>query len=277
MGQEITLHEPLWQTISQKGCIGDRRIHFFDMVDSTNTLALRFAQQGAEPGTVIMAGSQSQGRGRLGKAWQSPAGAGLYFSIIMRPRLAAEDLAKITLAAGLALCKGITMTSGIEPLLKWPNDLLVEQKKMAGILAEGRGAGNDGPLVIIGIGLNVNTPAWAFPDELAGKATSMRIAAGRFFDKGVVLTTLLDKIDLEVGRLQDGDFTGILNDWRAKDACAGKWLTWLTPAGQKVTGKSLGPDAEGLLHIRDAEGITHRVISGDLELAQQLPGLNLQP
>ena len=152
---------------------------------------------------------------------------------------------------------------------------MLGQKRLAGILTESEGAGNDGPLVIIGIGLNVNTPAGAFPDELAGKVTSMRIAANRHFDKGVVLAAILDEIDRQAGRLQGGDFAGILADWRAKDASAKKWLTWLTPAGQRVTGLSLGPDAEGLLQIRDVEGIIHPVLSGDLEIAHKLTDLDL--
>ena len=274
MMQKENGHEPLWQVISRDGCLGDRRIYLFDTVESTNTLAMSLAKKGAESGTVIMARAQSRGRGRLGKTWQSPTGTGLYFSIIMRPRLALVDLAKTTLAVGLAVCNGVAMTSGIKALLKWPNDLLLGQKKLAGILAESGGAGNDGPVVVIGVGLNVNTPVGVFPSELVDKVTSMRIAVGRHFDKGEVLGAILGEVDREVGRLQDGDFAGILTDWRAKDASAGKWLTWLTPVGQKVIGLSLGPDAEGLLRIRDAEGIIHSVLSGDLEIAQKLIGLD---
>ncbi len=263
-------HEPIWQEIAKTLSLNERPVVLFESIDSTNTRAMALAKAGNTSGTVIIAQTQNNGRGRIGKTWESPKGTGLYFSLIIRPQLAPEDLAKITLTTGLALRNGVAKISGISAQLKWPNDLLFKQKKLAGILTETVLSINDRPTVIIGIGLNVNTPAPAFPQELRAKATSMRIITDCHFDKGAVLAAILNEIEREIERLANNDFAGILSDWREQDATYGKWLTWLTPAGQKITGLSLGPDEEGRLHIRDKEGKKHRILSGNLEIAPQL-------
>ncbi len=259
-------NEPIWQQITQDLRLDGRPLILFDTIDSTNSRALALASEGAESGTILIAQTQSKGRGRLGRSWESPRGTGLYFSIITRPQLPPADLSKITLAVGLALRNGVAKVCGIKPLLKWPNDLLFEQKKMAGILTEANIDTEGKPTVVIGIGLNVNTPATVFPAELANHATSMCIAAGRNFDKGVVLTVILHEIEREIERLANNDFKGILVDWRAYDATYGKWLTWMTPRGKKISGMSLGPDEDGLLHIRDSEGTSHPILSGNLKI-----------
>jgi BirA family biotin operon repressor/biotin-[acetyl-CoA-carboxylase] ligase len=262
-----TQEEPIWQQISRSHRLDGRPLILFDTIGSTNTRALALAKEGAESGTVIIAETQSNGRGRLGRTWASPKGAGLYFSIISRPPLEPENLSKITLAAGLALCNGVAKVSNIRARLKWPNDLLFAEKKMAGVLCEADLTAEGGPTVVIGIGLNVNNRAEDFPAELAGRATSMFLAAQeRLFDRGAVLAAILREIDREIKRLANNNFRGILADWRANDATYGKWLTWLNPQGQKITGLSLGPDEDGLLYIKDTNGTVHPVLSGDLEI-----------
>jgi BirA family biotin operon repressor/biotin-[acetyl-CoA-carboxylase] ligase len=266
--------EPIWQQITQTGQLDGRPIILFDSIDSTNTRACALAKEGAKTGTVIIANTQHKGRGRLGKAWNSPKGTGLYFSIISRPHLAPADLSKITLSVGLALRNAVAEVCGIETLLKWPNDLLFEQKKMAGVLTEATLHTGGSPTVrlrsyatvIIGVGLNVNTAPSAFPTDLANRATSMFIAAGEHFDRGAVLKAILNEIEEEIERLANNDFKGILADWKNHDATYGQQLTWLTPKGDKVTGLSLGPDDDGLLHIQDATGTIHPVLSGNLEI-----------
>ncbi len=258
--------EPVWQQIAQSHELDGRPVIMLESVDSTNSYAINYAKKGAETGTVIIAQNQTGGRGRLGRVWQSPKGAGLYFSIIARPTLKLDDLSKITLCAGLALRNAVASVSGIKPLLKWPNDLLVNQKKMAGILTEADISGDGRPVVVIGIGLNVNTKAADFSEELAGVATSMYLTAGSFFDKGAILAAVLRQVDSQIERLAKDDFKGILADWRACDATHGKRLKWVSVSGEKITGVSMGPDEEGLLHIRDDLGKMHSVLSGDLAI-----------
>ncbi len=254
-----------WQQIQQTGFLENRRVHYLDQVDSTNTHALSLAQNGADSGTVIIADTQNKGRGRLGKVWQSPFATGLYFSIILRPKLPAADLPKITLATGLAVSQAIEKTCCLRTKLKWPNDLLINGKKLAGILCESALNGND-TVVVLGIGINVSTPLKAFPEELQSIATSLLIASGQIFDRGIILKAILAQIDSVIMQLEKNKFAEILDQWRVRDATKDQWLRWLTPAGDIVNGLSLGPNEDGLLMIRDADGLVHQVLSGDISL-----------
>jgi BirA family biotin operon repressor/biotin-[acetyl-CoA-carboxylase] ligase len=260
-----------WQTMIRTGELGRHPVHFFTSTSSTNDLALVLSNTGAPDSTLVVADSQSGGRGRLaGRIWHSPPGTGLYFSLILRPRLAPADFPKLTLAAGLALCKGLESHTPCRPGLKWPNDLFLQGKKCGGILTETQAVAGAGPTaVVIGIGLNVNTPMEAFPAELRAKGTSLLEATGHPCDRGPLLAAILAELDLMVARLEQGDFPSILAEWRQRDIHAGQHVSWVNTHGKIISGISLGPDEEGLLHIRDALGQVHAVISGDISLAQE--------
>ncbi len=261
----------LWQTMILTGELNRHPVHFFTDTGSTNDLALALSNTGADAGTLVVADSQSAGRGRLeGRAWLSPPGTGLYFSLILRPRLSPADFPKLTLAAGLALCKGLENHTRCQPGLKWPNDLFLHGKKCGGILTETQAvAGAGQTAVVIGIGLNVNTPPEAFAGELRAKATSLLAEIGVTYERGPLLAAILAELDLVVARLEQGDFPTILAEWRQRDIHAGLQVSWVNTQGRIVTGISLGPDEEGFLHIRDALGQVHSVISGDITLAQE--------
>lgn len=263
--------DDLWQTMIRTGTLGRHPVHFFSSTGSTNDLALVLGNTGAPDSTLVVADSQSEGRGRLeGRIWHSPPGTGLYFSLILRPRLAPADFPKLTLAAGLALCKGLESHTPCRPGLKWPNDLFLHGKKCGGILTETQAVASGGQTaVVIGIGLNVNTPPETFPVELRTKGTSLLAETGTFHARGPLLTAILAELDLVVARLEQGDFPGILAEWRHRDIHAGQHVSWLPPQGKIITGISLGPGAEGFLHIRDGQGEIHAVISGDISLAQE--------
>ena len=239
--------------------------------ESTNLLALEMGKQGAAAGTVVVAETQTRGRGRLQREWFSPPGTGLYFSMLLRPQLDPIDLPKITLVAGVAICQALEQVCQLSPGIKWPNDLLVEGKKIGGILCEtGPVTGtNDsrGILVILGVGLNITTPESVFPEQVRGKATSLLAATGREFDKDTILNAVLDRIDAAMARLEAGGFSTVLEQWRTRDVLLGKTLSWLNPAGLVVTGRALGIDGSGQYHVRDTRGRVHRVISGDINLA----------
>ena len=262
----------LWQTMIRTGELGRHPVHFFTNTASTNDLALALSNTGAPDSTLIVADSQSAGRGRLtGRTWHSPPGTGLYFSLILRPRLPPHDFPKLTLAAGLALCKALESHTPCHPGLKWPNDLFLHGKKCGGILTETQAvAGAGQTAVVIGIGLNVNTPAETFSGELRAKATSLLAETGALYDRGLLLTAILAELDLAVARLEQDDFPAILAEWRQRDIHAGQQVSWVNSQGRIVTGISLGPDEEGFLHIRDSEGQVHSVISGDISLAQKV-------
>ena len=249
-----------------------REIVRLEVTESTNSYALDLAKRGATPGTVVIADSQTDGRGRLKRSWLSPPGMGLYFSLILQPDLAAQDLPKITLAAGLAICKAVAVECAVFPQIKWPNDILMAGRKLGGILTEtGTSQSPDfdqKTLVVVGVGLNLYEPEDGFPAALKERATSLV----RYTDKKIVPEKLLEQCisELEnvVKRLEKGDFPTILGEWKQRDAIKEKELSWVSPQGKKVTGRSLGPDADGILHIRDKKtGLIHEVISGDVELA----------
>lgn len=254
--------------------MASREIIRLGVIGSTSSTALELGRQGAATGTVVVAESQTGGRGRLNRNWLSPPATGLYFSIILRPRLAAGDLPKITLAAGVAVCKAIENELGLTPTIKWPNDILLEDRKAGGILSEtgpiAETTAGQQTLVVVGIGLNIKKPAGGFPPELQEKATAL----AEHLDKEVVgedlILPIADDLERQVGLLEKGEFQRILDQWKQRDGVKGKKLTWVTPAGEKVIGTSLGPDPDGMLQVKDEHGKIHTVISGDVELVGRM-------
>lgn len=262
-------YDPAWRNMQQSGLLDGRPVVFLARAGSTNAVAMRLGREGARTGTLVVAEEQSKGRGRLGKTWLSPPGGGLYFSVILRPRLAPVDLPKITLAAGVAVCRAIERTAGLKPAIKWPNDILLRSRKCGGILTESEPiapAGAGGYLVVLGIGLNVVTAAEVFPAALREKAGSIYSITGVRCLRGALLAEIVRQVDDVLQRLEENGFAGILAEWRQRDATLGATLTWLTRKGEVITGVSLGPDGDGLLHIRDGEGQVHAVLSGDISL-----------
>ena len=247
-----------------------REIVRLGVIESTSSSALELGRRGAAAGTVVVAESQTGGRGRLQRTWLSPPETGLYFSIILRPLLDPVDLPKITLAAGVAVCKAIENELGLTPTIKWPNDILLDDRKVGGILSETgpiteTSAGQQ-TLVVVGIGLNIKKPAGGFPPELQDKATAL----AEHLDKAVVgedlILPIADNLDRQVALLEQGQFQKILDQWQQRDGIRGKKLTWVTPLGRKIIGTSLGPDPDGMLQVKDEHGKIHTVISGDVKL-----------
>ncbi|MFP3982070.1 MAG: biotin--[acetyl-CoA-carboxylase] ligase [Desulfurivibrionaceae bacterium] len=247
--------------------IAGHPVRYFQETDSTNARAREEARKGAESGTVFVAETQSKGRGRLGRSWHSPAGSGLYFSLILSPGISTTDLPKISLATGVALCRAIR--GYVEnPALKWPNDLLLEGRKVAGILTETIPRQDTASLVIMGIGINVNQCEHNVPAELADRLGTIQAAYGSPLARGKLLESILNQIDALLNQAERYGFTDILKEWRNHDASRGKYLTWLTTEGETVHGLSQGIDEEGLLWIRDNRGKMHEVISGDITIGK---------
>jgi len=228
--------------------------------------------RGASDGTVVVAETQTEGRGRLGREWFSPPGTGLYFSVILHPRLPAADLPYITLTAGVAVCEAVERECQVSLGIKWPNDLYLDNKKLGGILCETGPAtqahgDSGGILVVLGIGLNVSTPEAAFPESLRGKATSLLAFSGRKYSRQRILEAVLARLEDDVFQLENRRFSEILARWRCRDILLDATLSWLDPKGAIIIGKSLGIDDNGRYHIRDKDGNLHQVISGDLSRA----------
>ena len=241
------------------------RLHlrWFDSVSSTMDLAAKDAQDGAPEGLVIGAEEQTAGRGRRGRSWISPAGAGLYLSFVLRPPYdqAADPrvLALITLAAGVAVRDGIARATGLTPDLKWPNDVVIGRRKLAGVLAEGHDLGTPGQTIILGVGINVRDSS--YPPDVASRATSLASELGRVVDRAALLEHLLVALATWYDRLRTGDLDGILRAWRqASPSARGARVVW---ADGHASGVTAGVDESGALLVATETG-TARVVSGEL-------------
>jgi len=229
-------------------------------VPSTMDVAAALAAEGAAHGVVVAAEQQTAGRGRRGSTWVSPPGAGLYFSCIARPRGPNEGVAStlslLTLAAGVGVRDGIAAASGLAPDLKWPNDLLVGRRKLAGILAEGLAVGTSDQAIVIGVGVNVQ-PA-AYPPEVAVRATSIEGELGRAVDRDALLEAILAALWRRLAALEHspGD---ILQAWRAASPTArGARVAW-----DGRSGLTNGIDDTGALLVTTPSGV-ERIIAGEL-------------
>ena len=230
-------------------------IRWYDSVPSTMDIATALASQGAPHGVVVAAHQQTAGRGRRGSTWASPAGAGLYFSFIARPR-DARRIPLLTLAAGVGVRDGVRSATGLNSDLKWPNDLLVDRKKLAGILAEGHALGSCDEAVVIGVGVNVQ-PA-AYPPDVTARATSIEGELGRAIDRDLLLSEILDGLQHRLLTLSQnpGD---ILQAWRAASPSAiGTRVEW-----DGRHGITAGIDERGALLVKTATGL-ERLIAGQI-------------
>lgn len=213
-------------------------------------LAAQAAASGAAEGLVIVAGTQTAGRGRRGRPWVSPPGAGLYLSLLLRPTAAAIRV--LTLGAGVGVRDGIRRATGLETTLKWPNDVLAGGRKISGVLAEGHALGTARQAVVLGIGLNLR-PA-ACPPDLAGVATSLEAELGRPVDDEAVLTAVLAAVGEVYEDLSGGRADDILRRWReAAPGAVGSVVEWDGPDGLR-TGLTDGIDDDGALRVRTADG-----------------------
>lgn len=251
-------------------------IHRYSCLDSTNVKAKQLADEGALHGTAIIADNQTSGRGRLGKSWHTVGGLGLYCSLIVRPQIEVTDYSKLTLVSGLAVAEALWKIAGVKPTLKWPNDVLFNSKKCAGILAESSALNlvAEERFAIIGIGVNVNHGNENFPSELHDTATSLALESdfkdGEKYAIEDVFSLVQDGVMREVSRFEKQGFRDILKDWRKYDHLLGKEMECVSTTGDVIKGISLGPDLEGILHVRDASSRIHEVLSGDVRLARTI-------
>jgi BirA family biotin operon repressor/biotin-[acetyl-CoA-carboxylase] ligase len=244
-----------------------RRVLWYAEVGSTNDVAAALADRGEPEGTVVGADAQSAGRGRHGRAWASPPGAGLYLSTVTRP--AAHAVGLLTIAAGVAIADGIQAATGLQPQLKWPNDIYMDRRKLAGILAEAGtsrhphadDASAGVQYVILGCGINL-MPA-AYPPDVAARATSIESELGRPIDRGLMLVQCLAALDLRYRELQSQASASVIDRWRDRAVSTfGRRVEW-DVAGVTRQGVAENIDETGALLVRD--GATRsRVISGEV-------------
>ena len=250
----------------------DTQLHIqllrFDSLPSTNTEALRQAQGGAQAGLCIVAREQTAGRGRHARTWVSPKDAGLYFSIILRPRLAAQLWPLLTLAAALAVRAALTETCALTPDIKWPNDLLVGGRKLCGILAEVCET-DRGRACVVGIGINLTDEA--FPPDLRTRATSIAAATGRTPDREALLSALVRQLAKRYAQLHEphGPET-IIKAWCASSSYADGQRVRVETDTEKFDGTTRGLEPDGALRIATGAGAIKIVRAGDVHALRQI-------
>jgi BirA family biotin operon repressor/biotin-[acetyl-CoA-carboxylase] ligase len=248
-------------------------LKYYDEVASTNDLALALAGAGAPGGTSVLAGAQRAGRGRRGREWYSPPGAGLYLSVIVRPQSGRPGLSLVTLAAGVALARAVRAATGLDCELKWPNDLVTGRpwRKLAGVLCEASGvAGESVDAVVVGVGVNL-LPA-AYPPEFAPRATSLELELSKPVDRPRLVVEILAELAGVTGRLWSGDRAWVLDEWRrlGRAGLGGAVVRWNDRDGERQ-GMARDIDADGALLV-DAGGRRERLVAGDVRWDRLIDG-----
>jgi BirA family transcriptional regulator, biotin operon repressor / biotin---[acetyl-CoA-carboxylase] ligase len=242
------------------------KLHFSPVTGSTNSDALAAAREGAQHGSVFFADEQLTGRGRGDHSWESAAGAGLYASILLRPNIAPAHLPLIPLSTGLAAATAITIVSNLKVDLRWPNDLLIGNRKAGGILVESKTEGNSVSFVVIGIGINVHQRS--FEQGLSTMATSLDVETGRIINRQALLIALLESLQRETWGLHDPEVVAAIP---ARVARASTWL-WDRRVNvhgpQACAGVTRGLDSNGFLLVRTADGLV-TVQTGGIRAAEE--------
>ncbi len=242
--------------------LGMQRIDL-EACGSTNDEAARLARAGAHHGTVVLAERQTAGRGRDGRPWASPQGCGLYLSAVLRPPLPLADVPPMTLAIGVGLCDAVR-AAGVAGALKWPNDMLVGTRKLAGVLVEAQSQGSRLEAVIVGIGVNLaSAQLGEMPPDIAARAVSLEEAAGAPIDREAFIAALLAHVEHWVDRYTAVGLSEIIPAWteRMAHGLAARAIV----EGRPMAGTMVGLDSDGSLLLRDVDGLVHRVRTGDVE------------
>lgn len=237
-----------------------RPVYLFQQIGSTNDEARRLAGGGGQEGLIVVAEEQTAGRGRAGRKWITPAGAAIAFSLILRPNLPASRAARLTMLAGVAACEAIEHVTGLRADLKWPNDVLISGRKVAGILTESAVLGDALEYAILGLGMNVSFAPPAA--EVDFPATSLQAEAGRAVDRLKLLRAILASLAAHYPSLLDDS---LFDHWRARLALMGEPVVARTESGDQ-RGRMEGVDPDGALIFRRDSGETLRLTAGDAHL-----------
>jgi BirA family transcriptional regulator, biotin operon repressor / biotin---[acetyl-CoA-carboxylase] ligase len=242
-----------------------RDIQVFEQTTSTNDVIEKLARDGVKEGVVVFAESQTKGRGRLGRKWVSPAHKGLWFSILLRPALRPQEATQLTVASATALRRAIQSETRLKPEIKWPNDILIGGKKVAGILTELSAEVDRVKHIILGIGVDVNLDANEFPAELKKSATSLKIESGEVISRAELAVAILRELDFDYARICGGKFPAVADEWESCCATIGKNVT-VHIGDHKIRGRAESLDDDGALLLRTEHGHLERIIGGDVTL-----------
>jgi len=244
-------------------CFGREKIEYYAETDSTNLRARALAHEGAPEGTIVVAETQTQGRGRRGRTWFSPPGCGIYVSVILRPRVQPHEAPQLTLLTAVAMAETLLERADLPFAIKWPNDILVGGKKISGILTEMALEMDRVDYVVVGLGLNVNTPAEAMAEEIREIATSLRMLTGKIFSRVEILRAFLAKLEHYYALFQDRQFERIRNRWKELSGIIGKQVK-IEGLDRAYEGEVVDLDRDGFLILRTSDGAFERIVAGDV-------------
>ncbi len=240
-----------------------RDIQVFRETTSTNDVVEKMARDGVAEGAAVFAEKQTRGRGRLGRSWHSPQGLGIYVSILFRPRVSPMAVTRLTIAAAASLARAIELVTGLKPEIKWPNDLLLRGRKVAGILTEMSAEMDRVRHAIVGMGVDANHRESDFPRELQGIATSLRLESGREISRGELALAMLHELDRDYARAMSPRFEELADDWESRCTTIGRQVV-IRMGARQMRGRAESLDADGALLLRTEHGHLERVVGGDV-------------
>ena len=242
----------------------NKKIIYYEQLDSTNAEIARLASESAEHGTVVVADEQTAGKGRRGRQWESPAGENIYMSILLRPDCVLDRAPMLTLVMAYSVAKVIRGIGFKDVQIKWPNDLVLSGKKICGILTEMQLKNTEIDFVVVGVGINVNTSK--FPEELKDIATSLCLESGRAFDRRMIVESVVGYFKKAYQQfLQTQDLEFLREEYNDMLANVGKEVRVLEP-GNEYTAYARGINSEGELLVRTKEGEEKRIYAGEVSV-----------
>lgn len=256
-----SLEPALWQSRLTTRYMGRGQVKYEREVTSTNTVVKAMGLEGAPGGSLCVAESQTAGKGRLGRKWESAPGAGLWQSVLLRPALAPQSAPVITLGAAVAMAQAVEETTGLRLSIKWPNDLIYQGRKLVGILLEMNGDMDAIESVVVGVGLNVRKGA--YPPDLAERAAALEEFAPPPLRRDVLLH-YLGALENVMDAIETGGFAAIAPQYRARSCTLGSQV--VVSGSVNLTGIAENLDENGALLVRDAAGTLHRILSGDVSV-----------
>jgi len=240
-----------------------RTIQVFLETASTNDIVDKLARDGVDEGVAVFAEAQAQGRGRLGRRWESPAGKGLWLSVLLRPQLHPSAATQLTVMAAVAGARAIKRTTGLLPDIKWPNDLLIGGRKCGGILLELGAELDHIRHVVLGMGLDVNLAPPDFPPQVRPIATSLAAELGHPVDRPALAAALLEELDHAYRQVREGHFSALADEWEERCTTIGQRVSIRT-GPREITGTAEALDDEGALLLRTEHGRLERIVGGDV-------------
>lgn len=236
-----------------------KQVVSYEEVGSTNDAAFRLGEEGLKEGVCVFAEHQTKGRGRLGRSWISPKYKNILFSVLLRPDLSPAEVSKVTLMAAVSVVKTLHSVTTHRFSIKWPNDILFNEKKLCGILTEMSSEPDRVNFIVVGIGINVN----ADPAELLKGATSLKEITGNKLSRVEIAKKLLETLESDYLCLKKGDFALLAKHWEEFSSTSGRRVT-VNVHGRKIQGTAVGIDKEGALWIRTDSGLQEKILAGDV-------------